>query len=213
MRYFVLDQVVGSEAETDFEPVGEVTRGEAPRCPACGRFVGMLPWLPPYRVKLRTYGSRLGDVAFDVGNNLVLSESFVTAWRSEGLKGLDHLDPVDVVSIRPKSRARKSERYFHFAVPRTNTTVDWSKSVFLGKAPTCECCGGGREIEAILSLRLDDTSWTGEDIFIPRGTSRTIVTERVVDLAKNHDLANVTTIPLEEFRWDPLWKLRGMDPS
>jgi hypothetical protein len=36
--------------------------GEAPRCPSCGKFIGMEPWLPPYRARLRK-GTRTGTPA------------------------------------------------------------------------------------------------------------------------------------------------------
>jgi hypothetical protein len=44
-----------------------VTLAEAPRCPTCGRFVGMLKWQPPYRVEMDTWGDHFGDLAFGSG--------------------------------------------------------------------------------------------------------------------------------------------------
>ena len=76
--------------------------------------------------------------------------------------------------------------------------------------PDCDVClSRPGTIDAILALRIDEASWGGggrEDIFIPWGTSDIIVTERIVELAREHDLANVTTIPIEQYRWDPLRK-------
>lgn len=206
MRFFILRQIVGSDAETTYESAGNVSLGEAPRCPACGRFAGMMPWLPPYRVKLRSYGAVIGDVAFGVGDDLLLSAAFVTAWNAAGLRGVEHVDPVEVVSMRPRSLQDSLQLFYLVGLRHATARIDRSHSVLVGPPPDCELCGAPGPTEAILSLRIDEASWEGEDIFMPWGTANIIVTEKVVALASDYGLANVTTIPIEEFRWDPLGK-------
>ncbi|HKQ39494.1 MAG TPA: hypothetical protein VJ063_15560, partial [Verrucomicrobiae bacterium] len=60
MRFFVLEErpEVGEvPAVTDFLYADNSPMGEAPRCPVCGEYVGMLPLLPPIRVELETWGT------------------------------------------------------------------------------------------------------------------------------------------------------------
>jgi hypothetical protein len=200
VRFFVLKALVGSVAETDYEEVGESNLGEAPRCPECGGFVGLLPWLPPYRVKLLAYGSQIGDIAFGPVKDLVLSESFLSAWRAEELTGLGHVEPVEVVSVEPLKYAAGLQRHFHAAPGRPGVRVDWKRSK-IKPEPSCPLCGGGM-CDAILTLWLDEATWKGEDIFVPWGIYDTIISERVVALAAQYGLANVTAIPIEEYRLD-----------
>jgi len=205
MQFHVLRGVVGCETETEFERVEPVVRGDPLRCPECGEFCTPKPWLPPYLVEIQRHGSILGDMIFDIGDDILVSESFVTAWRERGLKGLEPLIPVEIVSVRPKSLRRNLQPYFRLDIQTTGPRIDRERSVLMGSEPDCLLCGYPfTRTEAILALRIDEATWSGEDIFIPWGTIDVIVTQRVVDLARDHGLTNVTTMPIEEFRWDPL---------
>jgi len=206
MRFYILEYIVGVDAETAFDSVGKVKRGEAPVCPDCGSYAGMIPWLPPYRVSLQAYGTALGDIAFGVSNNLLLSTSFLAAWRSMELSGFESVEPVHIVSIRPGRYAKNPERYWFAAPPPASARIDRERSVIIRPKPDCSRCGAPGPTGAILKLRIDERSWNGDDIFVAWGSSRLFVTERVVELARDFGLRNVTTIPIEEFRWDPLKK-------
>jgi hypothetical protein len=63
--------------------------GPAPRCPACGGFIGLLRWLPPFRVELETWGKEFGDV-IHIGDELLVSERFVVGPREDPYEA--HLD-------------------------------------------------------------------------------------------------------------------------
>jgi hypothetical protein len=202
MRFHVLDGVVGSEAETWFEPVGEPKLGDAPRCPECGRWVGMKLRNPPYVVRLRVFGGPVGDVAFDMASDdLLVSSRFVSAWNTEGLRGLEWAEEVSLKGLGESQRASQVGPYFLVRPARTGTRIDALGSQLVRAGPeTCALCGGA-DVEAILSLRIDETSWRGEDIFIPWGLAAvTVVTERVVSLAAAYELRNVTTTPIEGFQ-------------
>ncbi len=212
MKFFVLHPWIGFDAETSYEPVGEVRLGEAPRCPKCGIYVGMRRWLPPYVVRLQAFGARIGDVAFDLaGGDLVISDRFVTAWRSSGLHGLEEIDPVVVVATRHGAKGETGRSFFHAVAPRTESRIDYSRSKIVrqGQA-TCDLCGGTSVVDAIQGLCIDESSWKGEDLFAPWGVNGiTVVTERVPSLASEHGLKNVTATPIESFHWDPLATRRG----
>ena len=208
MQFYVLRKEIGCETETEYEPHGSMNLGEPLGCPECGEFYGMKRWLPPYRVELHRHGSILGDMIFDVGNDILVNQSFVTAWTARDLKGLEPLYPVEVVSVRPRSLMKTLQRYYRVDIQPTKPRIDRARSVLIGADPECLFCGDPNMLDAIVTLRIDETTWSGEDIFAPWGVSRVIVTQNVVDLAQDHGLTNVTTIPIEEYRWDPM-RLHG----
>ena len=212
MQFYVLRKEIGCETETEYERVEPVVRGDPLRCPECDGSYGMKRWLPPYRVRLQRHGSILGDMIFDVGNDILVSQSFITAWTERGLKGLEPLYPVEVVSVRPKSLQKKLQPYLRLDIQPTSPRVDRERSVFVGANPECLFCGRPRMYDAILHLAIDKTTWSGEDIFAPWGVSRVIVSQNVVDLAEDHGLTNVTTLPIEKFHWDPLRRF-GTSPQ
>lgn len=204
MNFFVLSASIGSDAETVYEPIGKPRLGEAPRCPTCGTFVGNKPWLPPYRVRLQTFGTLIGDIAFDLASkDLLLSERFVRTSEESGLCGLE-ADPVEVVEM-PRGVAG-SFTFFHAVAPRTGARIDRNRTrVSRTEPPTCDLCGGPGITNAIDGLWIDETSWNGADIFSPWGVNGvTVVTERVPLMAAHYHLKNVTITPSEAFRWDPL---------
>jgi hypothetical protein len=53
-------------------------------------------------------------------------------------------------------------------------------------------------------FRIDEATWTGEDMFRPWGlTGTVIVTERVKQLRDDYDLKNVELTPTEEYSYPP----------
>ncbi len=207
-RFFVLTEGVhGSHYDADAETVDPVNLGDAPRCPRCGAFVGMLKWLPPYRVELKLYGREFGDF-IKISAELLISERFAEAFRAEGLTGLEGFHPVEVVRVRSmKKRAGKS-----LTVPRYRVASPcWGQGavdlvlnrVRTLRTPTCpECRTGG--INAINGFVLEPGTWGGEDIFRPRGlTGDLVVTERFKAFAERHGLTNVVLTPTEQYVWDP----------
>ena len=208
MQFYVLRGVVGCETETEYEPFGDMKLGDPLGCPECGEFYSTKRWLPPYRVELQRHGSIFGDMIFDAGDDLLVSQSFVTAWTGRGLKGLEPLYPVEVVSVRPRSLMKTLQRYYRVDIQPTKPRIDRARSVLIGADPVCLLCGDPFMIDAIVALRIDETSWSGEDIFVPWGAVEIIVTQNVIELARDHGLTNVTTIPIEEYRWDPM-RLHG----
>ena len=63
-------------------------------------------------------------------------------------------------------------------------------------------------------MRVDSTSWSGEDMFYAWGLCGTvIVTDRVRQLRDDHGLTNVTLTPTEEYFWDPLKSWTPIDYS
>lgn len=78
MIYLLQNPGPVGKATTDFLPSEPHNVGDAPRCPACNRFVGMLRWQPPFRVEVETWGSTFGDIAFGPGDSLLVSEGLAS---------------------------------------------------------------------------------------------------------------------------------------
>jgi hypothetical protein len=208
-RFFVLEEGdVGSRYDVNVEKVEPVNRADAPRCPHCGDIIGLLKWLPPYRVKLELHGDELGDFIKGPGNERLISERFAEAFRAEGLIGLEGFHPVEVVrvrSMRKRPRQPLSEpRYFVVWPCFGRAAVDLVLNRVRFSSPlTCTECRS-TSIDATHGFVLDPGTWGGEDVFRPRGMQgRVVVSERFKDFVERHGLTNMVLTPTEQFVRDP----------
>lgn len=206
-RFFHLDRVTRSAHDTGFDKADPVNRGGAPRCGHCGRFIGMLTWLPPYRVELELYGDSFGDFATGPGNELLLTERFADAFRAERLTGLLGFHPVEVVRVR---RKRKGPKVTHVPGYRVVTACFGRAAVDEGRSrirraepvscPECRCTG----VDTIHGFALEPGTWAGEDVFRPRGLQGdVVVSERFAEFVQRHGFTNMRLTPIEEYVWDP----------
>ena len=208
-RFFVLQEgASGSRYEVDIEKAEPVNRAEAPRCSRCGDIIGLLQWLPPYRVELELYGEELGDYMRCPGYERLISERFAESFRAEGLTGLEGFHPVEVVRVRRRGkRALKPltvPRYFVVWPCFGRGAVDVVLNrVRVSMPPTCaECRATG--INAINGFVLEPGTWGGEDIFRPRGMQgKVVVSGRFKDFVERHGLTNMVLTPTEQFVRDP----------
>jgi hypothetical protein len=208
-RFFVLEKgVLSSHYDVGFEKAEPVNRADAPRCSQCGDIIGMLTWLPPYRIKLELHGEELGDFIDGVGYELLVSERFAEAFRAEGLTGLEGFHPIEVVRVRRMTKRSRQPltvpRYFVVWPCFGRAAVDLVLNrVRVSEPPTCtECRATG--IDATHGFVLEPGTWAGEDIFRPRGMQgRVVVSERFKHFVERHGLTNMRLTPTEEFIRDP----------
>jgi len=208
-RFFVLEEgVLGSRYDADVDTVEPVNLGDAPRCSQCGGFIGLLKWLPPYRVKLELHGEELGDFIKNSAYDLLISERFAEAFRAEGLTGLEDFHPVEVLRVRRMGkRARKPLSVPRYCIASTcfgRAAVDpVLNRMRVSEPPTCaECRSTG--VDAIHGFVLEPGTWRGEDIFRPRGlVGSLVVSERFKDFVERHGLTNMRLTPTEQFVRDP----------
>jgi len=99
-RFFVLEDDMHGSYDTQFSKQDPVGRGDAPLCPQCGEPIGMLTWLPPYRVELELHGKDFGNFVRGSGYDFLISARFAEAFRAEGLAGLLDFHPVEVTRVR-----------------------------------------------------------------------------------------------------------------
>lgn len=188
--------------------------GDAPECPVCGECVGSLPWLPPYHAEIVVHGPKLGDVVRCTGVELLVSERFRQAWQEEGLRGIENFSPLARLRVRPARLGRPPRTYFHVKPRLYGTRVDLEHSlVDYDRGGDCHYCHAGL-IGSVRGFAIDESSWTGEDLFKVWGMpGRIIVTNRVRQLRDNYGLTNVNLTPVEESLWDPLYRWTPIDYS
>ncbi len=217
MNFFTIEQPKPGSPEdrngrTDSLPEEGFNVGECSRCPVCNRPISMLKWLPPYRVELQSWGKHYGDIA-EIGDNLVFSGRFLQAFTRSELKGLLCVEPVDVIKIVHR-RGKPMEplpHYFKAGVARSATTVDQQQSgyVWEDKTSVCPECLFGK-LKRYKAIIVNEETWTGEDIFFPRGGHVPIVSERFKQVFAENGLFGAVFIPVEEAGYDSCpWEIRA----
>ena len=107
LNFFVLNQhPIGGRADTEAETVEQGSRVEARKCPTCHGTISLLEWLPPFQVRLTRHGQEFGDFVFDVGDDFLVSQRFLEAYRASDLRGLAGFEPVEVVKVKSRRRTR-----------------------------------------------------------------------------------------------------------
>jgi hypothetical protein len=179
--------------------------GPAPRCPACGSFVGLLRWLPPYRVELETWGREFGDVMI-TGEELLVSERFKGTYTRSGLRGLLGFEPVEVIKVKRHRRCGgEPPRYFKAEVVRSETTVDLvaSEAEWEGGELECPVCldHSGTFLRQKRVVIKSET-WTGHDIFHARGGTNFVASRRMKETCEANEIKNAVWIPASDFEVD-----------
>jgi hypothetical protein len=212
MQFFVLERAPAGASDSGRTDVMEAEGfkvANAPRCPACGGFIGMLKWLPPYRVEMDAWGDHFGDFAFAGGCEwFLVSDRFRTIYARSGLKGLCGFDPVEVVQItrHNKRLAGTTPQYFKVDVVRSQTAVDQAQSGFEWSdgATVCPVCliATNGVIKRWKGIVIRNEDWRGEDIFVPRGCGELVATKRFKDFCVTHLVQNARFIPAEIYAHD-----------
>jgi len=184
------------------------------KCPKCGRYVGTIQWLAPYYAEVLVHGKMLGDIVKCAGMSLLVSDRFRRAWETEALRGIEEFSPLARLRVRPARLGRRPLTYFHVAPQRFGTRVDLERSLIEYDRPiTCYQCIDANA-ETVRQLVIDESSWTGEDLFIAWGKPGSfIVTDRVRAMRDKYGLTNMNMTPVEELLWDPLKQWTPYDHS
>lgn len=216
--FFILDRARPDSQEdrlarTDFleriDPETETIRtGDACVCLRCSDYVGMLKWLPPYEVELECWGKEFGDICFDTGE-LIVSERFKRLYEEWSLTGLTNFDPVKILSIVRRRRIKGDPPpYFYVQVNRTRAAIDQLASGFVWKVPpTCDECRLGRDLERFERIIIEPQTWTGEDIYIPRGLSCFVTSPKFRQFYETNKITGARLVPADQYWYDSYgWK-------
>jgi hypothetical protein len=206
-RFFVLETLREGRHDTEFSTVN-LNVGPALRCPQCGGTIGALSWQPPYQGELELYGKDFGDLVKSHGGDWLVTERFAEDFMAEGLTGLSGFHPVEVTRVRRMRRGPKPgppPRYLLVIPDYGHPALDMERSrLWSSKPMRCTWCRS-RGIDAIDGLALEAGTWSGEDVFRPRGLWGVIlVSERFMRFAERHATSHLTFVPIEKYVSDPL---------
>ncbi len=172
-------------------------RGPAPKCPVCGRFIGQLEWLPPYRVEIETWGTAFGDVMIAGTADLVVSSAFCALFEQNKLFAHGVFESVEVAKvIKHRKLSAKLPVFFKRTLPVGPVRIDHAASEFIWSnneepCPNCMWPKGGF-VKGYKGLVIDASTWAGEDLFHPYGTPvNFIVTERFRTMCEENGVTNV----------------------
>jgi hypothetical protein len=206
--FYVLGDDSHGPHDTAGLPSDGFETGDFPRCPKCGRSIGMREWLPPYRVEVTVHGKEgAGDFVEWTGDDLLISERMTSRIHSEALTGLQSFRPVEVVKMNARAKRLGIPRYLLAKVAHGRAAVDEVRSRLrrVGAIECDEC--RSTNLDGIYGFRIQAGTWDGLDAFRPRGLqSETVVSERFADFVQRHGFTNIKLIPTEQFVWDPLRK-------
>lgn len=205
--FFVVVADRGSTYDTDFLKAEGSTYGDPPRCEVCGRPIGMRRWLPPFRAELKLYGSDWGDFAFFGPAQFLVSDRAVAAIAKTDLSGLTGFEPVEAVTVEG---GVSPPTYRQVVIALNGAAVDESESSLVRSGDiACDACRSNG-VDAIHGFALEPGTWTGQDIFIPRGLPGVVVaTERVTQVVKDHGLTNIRFVPTAMYEWDAMAPVAG----
>lgn len=204
MKFYVIEQPKAGSPEDRFgradalKEEGNKT-GEGIRCPACDRPLSMLKWLPPYRIELESWGKHYGDVA-DVGDDLIVSERFMQVFSDCGLKGLVNVEPVEIINLIHRRGKPKEPlpQYFKATVVRSQTTIDQEASgyVWEDKSKVCPECLFDT-LKRYRKLIVNESTWSGDDVFYPRGGNGPLVSDRFKTVFVQNGLKGAIFVPAD----------------
>jgi hypothetical protein len=201
MEFYIIDTVavVGTAHEAAAVPVNR-RLGDAPRCPLCKAYVGMLAWLPPYVVDLKRYGESVGDVAY-AGGELVVSHRFRDGFDGKGLTGLT-FHPVEVRRAPAECR---STGYFYAEVSLSRAAIDVGRSQLERGPVQCPGCRRMLQIERATGIFLEEDTWDGLDVFIARGFPGTpLVSQRFADMCSESKITGLVLKPAATYAFDSM---------
>lgn len=218
MKFWVFDppMMVGRWA---FAYNIEPEYGEAPRCPSCGRWIGMKPWLPPYRIRLveGTKSPKPADVITGPGfSGFIASERFAAEFKRAHLTGVDRWEPVHIKGYSdyegdPIASPADLTRTYHYAIlPAPRTRAKLRHAVYTGPPPVCPVCQGAA-LESYQGLDVDETSWTGADVFITINAGLVVVTDRFAGVCQAGEITGMHLVPTAEF--EPSWSQRHREAT
>lgn len=210
MQFYVIEKKPsGDEAvelyRTDFHFDEKDTKGDAPKCPDCGSFIGLLTSLPPYHVHLETWGEDFGDLAFWM-HEILVSRRFRDEFIRSGLKGISAFEPVEILSQRQLGGANRKHleppEYFRVYPKLGGAQIDLKASSveWRGNAqPTCKRCLNGGVLKRWKHVIVDEKSWAGDDVFYAFGIPGVLlVSLRFFDWAQKHQFRNLIMNPAIE---------------
>ena len=150
----------------------------------------MRSWLAPRRAQLIVHGEEPGDFAFASSSEFLVSERVKRSVTSRGLSGLEGFEEVEIASIVMRCETTPPP-YFHVQPRLCGADVNGQRSVIerTDDILCAHCLTDG--LEAIRGFEIDTASWTGADVFVPRGCRLGSSVHRAIPRSKRLRLSSV----------------------
>ncbi|QVL31342.1 hypothetical protein KIH39_21215 [Telmatocola sphagniphila] len=156
----------------------------------------------PYRFKLDVWGNQYGDLAFG-GPSLLISEHFKEVYQQNGLTGLNGFEPALMLKCQSRLRLKETPpNYLHVELHRGFAAIDEAGSEVIWEDPiVCRYCLLGSKLKRRRRIIIDESTWSGEDIFYARGLPGIIlVSSRFKEVCEQHQIKNAIFVPSEHRR-------------
>ncbi len=160
----------------------------------------MMVWLPPYRAEIETWGPGFGDFAKGPGCSYLVSERFKKLIDKHRITGFAGFESVEITRVRRHARFRGDPPpYYHVTVERDTAVMDEVRSECEHDGgPVCPECRIVRvRFISYRRIILEEGTWSGRDIFEPRGFSPMLVTERFKNLWVEAGMRGLVFIPAD----------------
>lgn len=184
---FVVDAVLADGFNT----------GGFEKCKICNNPISKRKWLPPFEIVLETWGDRFGDVIY-FSEFIIFSGRLLEVIGANSLVGFEEIEEVEVTKIiRRNGKIMKSPPpYFKAQIRRSVTLIDQDASGYVWQDETKKCpeC----LFDTLLRYRcliVKEGTWAGEDIFIPRGSRRPLVSEKFRQVFVDNGFEGLVFIP------------------
>lgn len=201
MIFYQLD-TVKSQCNQDgcyaFGASGKRQFGDFPRCPACSCKIGILPWLPPYNVKIK--GDIPGDLVAGCGRSFLISNRLADALRAAELADFEILPPMNTTN-HGKRKDDVDGNYVHIHPRTVVTRMDELATLFkIHDLAGCDQCRTASRSD-VKGFRVDESSWNGAHFFYPSGLyGCLIVTEPVADVFRGANFKNIHLVHQDDYR-------------
>lgn len=169
---FVLRRPLSDDSWIEYATASQSSMGEAPQCPVCERYTGLLRWLPPFRVELEGHGTQWPDIGFGNTNDLLISQRAISDWSLGSLKGTQLLGPAIVAKTtwHGQRPARNATYQVVRAVLSSDAIDDLASGVHREDGPPCEVCRLSGVITRLDRIALEsDNDVQGLDLYFIRG--------------------------------------------
>jgi hypothetical protein len=174
-----------------FERKGARKLEDRPRCPLCMRPAFSKAVISIDKVKFT--GTRIGDVAYDVGGHFIVSKRFLALWHESKLTGLNFSPKPIPFTHKKNSTFTDPQKEFFLAIPEPRITqfLDSAEAIYTRKPP-CRVCASS-EVKSIRHLYFQTDTLCGIDCCLPSCLPGwVLINSRFRYFIEKHHLMNFT---------------------
>jgi len=200
MSFYVINMHLFDDKKYAYGEQVDQKTGDFEKCEICGSPISMRKWLPPLKAKLSK--PSYGDFVFGTFTTFLVTERFKKEYEASGLTGIISFEPVEIVKVnRKRDSSPETPIYYYVSIVRSKALIDEEKSKIQRDGEiSCNHCRTGGVIKFLKGIFFEDNTWSGEDIFFPKGLPGTIiVSEKFADFVRDYGFLNINFIPAEEY--------------